>query len=67
LGELDGAGQLTVDGSEARASAVAAALDRRSELAARGRVFARAFTRARFADAWTTLIAEEARVARAQR
>jgi glycosyltransferase involved in cell wall biosynthesis len=62
LGELlDGAGQLMVEGSTTLAPAVAAALDRRAELAERGRAFARAFTRQRFAAAWTALIEEEAR------
>lgn len=62
LGELlDGAGQLTIEGPETLAPAVAAALDRRTELAARGRGFARAFTHERFATAWTALIEEEAR------
>ena len=66
LGELlGGAGQLTVEDATSLAVAVAEALDRRAELAARGRAFARAFTRERFAAAWTALIEEEARAAHA--
>ena len=65
LGELlEGAGQILVEGPEGLACAVAAALERREELAARGRDFARAFTLERFAAAWTALVAEEAGAAR---
>ena len=60
LGDLlDGAGQLTVAGADQLPEAVAAALARRAELAARGRAFAVGFTRERFAEAWTRIVNEE--------
>jgi len=64
LGELlEGAGQLSVDTAEDLPGAVAAALERREELAAHGRAFASGFTRDRFAAAWTSLIEEELQAA----
>jgi glycosyltransferase involved in cell wall biosynthesis len=60
LGDLlDGAGQLAVDAAEALPEAVATALRRGDELAARGRAFAETFTRDRFAEAWIRVVTEE--------
>jgi glycosyltransferase involved in cell wall biosynthesis len=60
LGDLlDGAKQLVVRDDAGLAGAVQAALSRRAELAAAGRDFARAFSRERFAAAWTDLVRRE--------
>ncbi len=60
LGELlAGAGQITVDAAEDLPEAVAAALERSGELAARGRAFAEGFTTDRFAEAWVRVVTGE--------
>ncbi len=60
LGELlAGAGQLTVEHPARLPEAVAAALEQRRELGARGREFARGFTLERFAQSWTRLVEDE--------
>lgn len=56
---LRGAGQLLVERAAELPEAVRAAIVRRDELAARGRAFARAFTRGRFREGWLRVVHEE--------